>query len=382
MNYDYIIIGAGLSGLYTAYNIKKKSNKTFIILEANNFIGGRTLEEKFNNQLIKTGAGVVRINDKLLIKLIKELKVNYVKSKSSVNYTFDNIDIIKIINQLKKEFKKTKPRVTFKDFALPILGKTLYKHFLISAAYTDYEKDDVEHVLYMYQFEDNTFKEAHIYISWNELVEKLVNYISNKNIKINSKVININNGIIKTDTETFNYNKLIVATTIESLRKLLKNPIYKEIEGQPFIRIYCTVAPKFISLMKELVNGTLIVNNELQKIISINPDSGLYMCAYADNKNANKIYNNFTNIEYLENLIKNALNINDIKITKYVAYYRKIGTHYYKPLSNKYKTRLEFIKHAQHPSDNIYVVGEVVAQDQGWTEGALKSVHKILQLLH
>lgn len=382
MNYDYIIIGAGLSGLYTAYNIKKKSNKTFIILEANNFIGGRTLEEKFNNQLIKTGAGVVRINDKLLIKLIKELKVNYVKSKSSVNYTFDNIDIIKIINQLKKEFKKTKPRVTFKDFALPILGKTLYKQFLISAAYTDYEKDDVEHVLYMYQFEDNTFKEAHIYISWNELVEKLVNYISNKNIKINSKVININNGIIKTDTETFNYNKLIVATTIESLRKLLKNPIYKEIEGQPFIRIYCTVAPKFISLMKELVNGTLIVNNELQKIISINPDSGLYMCAYADNKNANKIYNNFTNIEYLENLIKNALNINDIKITKYVAYYRKIGTHYYKPLSNKYKTRLEFIKHAQHPSDNIYVVGEVVAKDQGWTEGALKSVHKILQLLH
>jgi len=380
MNYDYIIIGGGLSGLYTAYNIKKKSNKTFIILEANNFIGGRTLEEKFNNQLIKTGAGVVRINDKLLIKLIKELKVNYIKSKSSVNYTFDNIDIIKIINQLKKEFKKTKPRVTFKDFALPILGKTLYKQFILSAAYTDYEKDDVEHVLYMYQFEDNTFKEPHIFISWNELVEKLVNYIGNKNIKLNSKVIKINNGIIKTKSETFNYDKLIVATTIESLRKLLKNPIYKEIEGQPFIRIYCIIAPKYISLMKELVNGTLIVNNELQKIISINPDSGLYMCAYADNQNANKIYNNFTNIEYLENLIKNALSIDDIKITKYCAYYRKIGTHYYKPLSNKYKTRLEFIKHAQHPTENIYVVGEVVAQDQGWTEGALKSVHKILKI--
>jgi monoamine oxidase len=67
IKYDYIIIGAGISGLYTAYNIKKKSNKTFIILEANDFIGGRTLEEKFNNQLIKTGAGIVRITDKLLI---------------------------------------------------------------------------------------------------------------------------------------------------------------------------------------------------------------------------------------------------------------------------------------------------------------------------
>ena len=102
MIYDYIIIGAGISGLYTAYNIKKKNlDKTFIILEANEYIGGRTLEEKFNNQLVKTGAGVVRITDKLLIKLIKELKVDYFKAKSPINYTFDNIDIIKIITQLK-----------------------------------------------------------------------------------------------------------------------------------------------------------------------------------------------------------------------------------------------------------------------------------------
>jgi hypothetical protein len=230
----------------------------------------------------------------------------------------------------------------------------------------------------MYQFEDNTFKAPIIYISWNELVGKLINYINNKNIKLNSKVVKINNGIIKTENTIYSYNKLIVATTIDSLRKLIKNNIYKEIEGQPFIRIYCIVAPIYIDLMKKLVNGTLVVNNILQKIISINPDSGLYMCAYADNKNANKIYNNFTNMEYLEDLIKNALNINDIKIIKYVSYYRKIATHYYKPLPNKYKSRLEFINHAQQPIPNIFVVGEVVAEDQGWTEGAFKSVQKIL----
>ena len=382
MIYDYIIIGAGISGLYTAYNIKKKNlDKTFIILEANEYIGGRTLEEKFNNQLVKTGAGVVRITDKLLIKLIKELKVDYFKAKSPINYTFDNIDIIKIITQLKKEFIKTKPRITFKKFALPILGKKIYNNFLISSGYTDYENDDTHQVLYMYNFEDNTFKAANIYISWNQLIDNLVNYIDIKNIKLKSKVIKINNDNIKTNNLIYYYKKLIVATTIISLRTLIKNHIYKEIEGQSFIRIYCVVASKYIPIMKELVKGILIVNNILQKILAINPDKGLYMCAYADNKNADKLYNNFINIEYLENLIKEALNIDAIKIIKFVSYYREIGTHYYKPLSNIYKSRLDFINQAQHPKENIIVVGEVVAEDQGWTEGALSSVNKILSIL-
>ena len=130
--------------------------------------------------------------------------------------------------------------------------------------------------------------------------------------------------------------------------------------------------------MKELIKGTLIVDNILQKIFAINPNKGLYMFGYADNKYAVEIYNNFTNKEYLENLIKQALNIDDIILTKFVSYYRQIGTHYYKPLSKEYKSRLEFIKKAQHPQENIFVVGEVVAENQGWCEGALLSVHKIL----
>ena len=43
----------------------------------------------------------------------------------------------------------------------------------------------------------------------------------------------------------------------------------------------------------------------------------------------------------------------------------------------EYKSRKEFIKEAQHPTDNIWVVGEVVAEKQGWVEGALSSVEKI-----
>jgi monoamine oxidase len=43
-----------------------------------------------------------------------------------------------------------------------------------------------------------------------------------------------------------------------------------------------------------------------------------------------------------------------------------------------YCSREEFIYRAQHPDPNVIVVGEVVANNQGWTEGALESVKKAL----
>jgi len=188
--------------------------------------------------------------------------------------------------------------------------------------------------------------------------------------------------LISVHTEKKEYfgKKVIVATTIESLRKLFKNSIYNYIEGQPFIRIYGTVKKKYIPIMKEKVHGTLIVNNELQKIIAINPDEGLYMIAYADNKDANKLKNHNSK-EYLENLMKKALNLDEMKLSKIVNYYRNIGTHYYKPMPNNFKSREEFIKQAQNPDKNIFVIGEVVSENQGWTNSALLTYHKIKKYL-
>jgi monoamine oxidase len=41
-------------------------------------------------------------------------------------------------------------------------------------------------------------------------------------------------------------------------------------------------------------------------------------------------------------------------------------------------TRSQFIHKAQIPLPNLLVVGEVVAENQGWTEGALESVEKVV----
>ena len=77
--YDFIVVGSGLAGLYTAYLIKKRDpHKTILILEKEKkeWIGGRAGNEMFYGQRIVTGAGVVRKKkDTLLVKLLKELHV-------------------------------------------------------------------------------------------------------------------------------------------------------------------------------------------------------------------------------------------------------------------------------------------------------------------
>ena len=109
------------------------------------------------------------------------------------------------------------------------------------------------------------------------------------------------------------------------------------------------------------------------------------MIAYADNKNADflKNYkeNNAENRRFFERKVEETLGIipHSLKILAIKDYYWPIGTHYFEPLNTtEYKSRPDFIKKAQHPENGILVVGEAISRRQGWTEGALESVHSVL----
>lgn len=404
--YDIIIIGSGISGLYSAYNIMKFSPKTkFLILEKykKNWIGGRWGNEDFYGSTIVTGAGIGRKEkDHLLVKLIKELNVKTTESKFIVNYAKSikhQVDIIKIINNLRYEYKKQerKPTITFKQFAKLYLDTSTYKYFLEMVGYTDYENEDVYEVLFNYGMEDNKSGFTTLNIPWKKMVDKLVSKIGINNIKTSSNVIEINKlqekpCIYKIILESgLNYlcNKVIVATTIESIMKLLPNANkigspYKEIRGQNFLRLYGKFSKTSIPILKNYVLGYTVVHGPLQKIIPIDSDKGIYMIAYSDNKNASYLKsfleNNEKNRGIICHLVENALQIpNDtLHLLAMKDYYWPIGTHYYLPLSNNFDSRKDFINEAQHPQNGMLVVGEVVSNDQGWSEGALESVEKVL----
>ena len=420
-HYDIIIIGAGLSGLYSAYNIKKMSPQTsFLILESNKkqYIGGRIGNELFYNVPIVIGAGIGRKKtDKLLFHLLDELKIKYNEFTVDINYSplqTNYTDVKKTFDKLREIYEKykAKPSGTFKQYAIQHLGQELYKSFTISTGYLDYEQEDVYEVLYHYQMDNNYPGWKAIHLSWSTLVDKLCDKIGHQNIKCSSKVQSLSSPgqslsssgqslsssgqslssplqIFEITTEQgkkYYANKVIVATRISTTQKLFPQyPIYKEIRGQTFLYVYAKFNKLSAEIMRQCVPVYTVVSGPLQKIIPMDLDKGVYMIAYCDNKNAEllKAYleNTHKNRAYFETELEKVLSLKKgtVCILAIKDYYWPIGTHYYSPLDKgKYKSREQFIELAQHPCPSILVVGEAVSRKQGWTEGALESVEKVL----
>ena len=403
--YDIIIIGTGMAGLYSAYNIKKMSPDTsFLLLEKykKQWIGGRTSNEMFHGTQVVTGAGVGRKEkDKLLIKLMDDIGVKYKPFESVINYskTFTPIDIVKMIKKLKVEYNKH-PELrdkTFKDFFITLFGERQYNKFIISAGYTDYEKADLYETLYKYGMDDNKGGWTGLHIPWKNMVDKLYHIIGKNHFRFSNDVIEINKmkespclfQIKTANGFLYNCNKVIVATTITGIKKLVpgassKTSLYEQIHGQPFLRLYAKFNKESVDIMKKYVTGYTIIPGPLQKIIPMDVNKGVYMIAYSDNYYAliQKDYLNNTvqNRDMYCDLIEDSLGIpkGELKIMAIKDYYWPIGTHYYEPLKGDFKTRNEFIYKAQHPENGMLVVGEVVSKDQGWTEGALQSVKLVL----
>ena len=395
--YDIIIVGSGIAGLYSAYNIQQMSPKTsFMVLEKykKQWIGGRLNNEEFYGTQVVTGAGIGRKEkDYLLVELLDKMNIKYSEFNINMNYIVKKpVSITKIVKELKQEYKKqSEPVTTFRHFAKAYLGDAKYKDFITSVGYTDYEDEDVYQTLYKYGMDDNSAGWTGLNIPWHQLIQKLVHTIGSQHVRASNNVESVvkvqdNPCLFELTTEKgvkYYCEKVIIATTITGIHKLLPQyKIYNQIKPQPFLRLYAKFPKESALIMRELVPTYTIVSGPLQKIIPMSLDKGVYMIAYADNKNAlllkDHLENNATNRDFFCDLLEKTLGIptNTLQITALLNFYWPVGTHYYTPLDHKF--RREFIDKAQHPMPNMLVVGEVVAENQGWTEGALDSVKKVL----
>jgi hypothetical protein len=311
------------------------------------------------------------------------------------NYSvyIDPVDVKGILSELRDKYRGQSK--TFEQFAKPILGEYIYNNFLLSSGYTDYVQAGTEETLYDYGMEDNASFFRGFAVDWHNLVRKMATNIGEKNFRFSQNVTKITKSplsqifLLTTEDGNTMYKcrKVIVATTITSLRKLFpQHPIYKEIKGQPFMRVYGKFSKKSIPILKEYIGEHITVKGHLQKIIAINPDTGVYMIVYNDNHHTlalkHRTENNEKNRDYYCYLLKKSIGIPKNKTIHLIAirsFYWKTGTHYFKPLHvAKFKNRNEFIDEAQHPEEDILVVGEVVSKHQGWVEGALESVDLVV----
>jgi hypothetical protein len=249
--------------------------------------------------------------------------------------------------------------------------------------------------------EDNACCWTGINIPWHTLVYKLADEVGEENIRASTKVVSlekfaVNGGggykIVSSKGQSFYCKKVIIATTIYSAKLLipgaaLKDSLYQNIHGQPFLRVYGKFGKAGSSTMDKHIgsSGYLIVPGPLHSVITIDVKKGVYMIAYTDNEAAkmlsSHLENNEKNREFFVKLLRDSIGIEKNEPMDLIAikdYYWNIGTHYYGPLPDEFKTRSAFIKKAQHPEPNMLVVGEMISRDQGWSKGALESVHTAL----
>jgi protoporphyrinogen oxidase len=387
MIYDYIIVGGGIAGLYANFLLSKKYNT--LLLEKNNYFGGRSYEMDFHGTNIKLGAGIMADHNKHLLKLLKKLniKVNSFMSDFNImlNYDFDMTKAICSIVSKYEQEKNNIKNLSMKQFLIKYFGTKFAKEFIENCEYADFINSDVEYFIKYYDIYDMSHEQYKVLIiNWYDLVSKLVLENCINNTTVTNIIKDDNKYIINTDTNyTYTTKKIIFATTLAPLIKLTKNIVkvnYNDYIGTtPFIRIYTYHKNGYNNSSNNNLGHYNFVDNELQKIIKINDK--VLMSSYSDSKNALywKKYvdkNKDIQIKAVSNKLKkyNIKNIDDIVI----AYWEE-GVHYYKP--NPKLSLTKRINLLSRPDKNIYVVGEIISKKQGWVEGCIESVERCLKRL-
>jgi len=397
--YDYIIIGGGISGLYAGYKLSNKYN--ILILEKNNYLGGRTEEVNFHNDKIKLGAGIAAKNNKHLLKLLDNLKIKQNTVKGDIGL-INNSDYYnkqyhnKLIKKVKAKVIELQNKnikynhLTFKTFMYKYFDKKDVDNYFLHCEYNDFLDSDVDYHIRYYPISDNGYSVYNIvFLSWSELATKLI-----QNIKKNKSKIKINYEVsnIKKDNDLFIINneyickKIIFALTLKPLIKLSHNLINidysKYINSVPFVRIY-TYHKTGHNYSKD--RYTILANdNPLQKIIIITDK--IIMASYSDNKNAlywkkylDKNYNIIDKKQLINKIYKYLLKVdpNINKLDDIIIKYWEEGVHYFYPMNGQ--NIIEFLNKLSNPADNIQVIGEIVSLRQGWVEGAIESVDRIIE---
>ncbi len=433
--YDIIIVGGGISGIYTMYNLKKNyPNLKVLLLEKNERFGGRvyTHHEKVDNvdYTMDLGAGRIGYHHKLMVNLIKELKLdkymhsitnteNYIEynsnsgessNKNSIKekyskllYTFFNS---KKLSELKQSFLES---LSLKELLMKFFNKKDYNNIENTFEY----KQKLEHFnsynAVNYFKEDYNLK-SNFFIMTNGLssiIDSMIAIVSqNKNYKLkkNAYVNNINynsdikNYVIKYKNKNKNNDndKLVTASANYIICALPRCDLIKFNILKDYTRDLNTINEiskvRIFEIYDKNENGEMwfknipktVTNEKLQFIIPVNVETGLIMSSYNENLSTHSNYWNElkkkgTSIlrTILNKKLSAIFNIHVPK-SKYIKlHYWQSGVACWKKNVHSYYVSHKIL----NLMPNFYICGENYSNYQAWCEGALSSSLQVIAKL-
>ncbi len=398
--YDYIIVGGGLAGLYTAYRLNQREPKAkLLILERNRAMGGRI--DTVNS--LEAGAGRFHDQHKLLISLINELGLknkiipvsnfgNFIPSTGpDRGKILDWKPINEITDKLTRITAPVSYNITFLEYTKTNLSKEEIKLLLDFYGYSsELTEMNAKDTIGLMKRHLNTHRQYFIMEGGlSQITKRLIERI-NADMMTHRRVSNItymettSTFAIECDgiKRLYTSNKCICALTKDTLLKLpIFKPIYpmlNKIKTLPLCRIY--------SQVPDLPNMKLTTNNNLRIIIPIDSATNTVMMSYTDNKYARywkKILDekgmNAINTEH-QRLLTQTFN-REIQLPKKTQiFYWEHGVAYF---ATGFDSET-MPKQIMNPFRNIplFVCGENYSEKNAqWLEGALDTSEYILRIV-
>lgn len=408
-NYDYdvIIVGGGISGLFTTYKLSK-TNLKILLIEMHEELGGRVHTIYKTKFYYECAAARFHKKHKKLFGLIDELelkdkivplpkKVDYFLRNKKENYKYNTKEKLNLKELLKgaidekKEIDKSKLiHLTFFQYLMTIYDSEAVQFIKDTFGY-DSEIMNLNAHAAIKMFKEDLLSDDDYYVlsgGLSQIIEKMEEELKLKEnvfIKRKTSVTDIESGKVITDSgDKFNYEQLILtipAGKLKSINYFKDKVFFDSVKPMKLLRIYTQYSPK--NLWFKGLKRT-ITDNYIRHIIPINEEAGLIMISYTDDIYAemweryNKISEKFL-ITMLHKEIEKIFGIDPPKPEFVSTHYWENGIHLWKPgydMDEEYDKMLKPLN-----GEEIYICGESFSKKQGWIEGSLETCHDVIKSL-
>lgn len=410
MKTDVIVIGGGISGLYTALKCLHQGYRVTII-EKQDRLGGRIRTIFDNGYMFEAGAGRFHAKHTILRGLIAYFGLHEAKIDSKHVYTpdpnFHETDSIQKVIQYVGERKLPKEvlqQMPFISLCRTVLGRPLARKVTDSFGYNaEFELMNAYDAIRM--FERDFSAKARYYVC-KEGLSTLVDYMA-KMVKQMSGLIYTRTAVtdIKRTNRGFKvsaidgsgklrtYNSVAVVCAIpknnlEDLKFFSKDQrnLMNTVVPVSLNRIYGTFPiTKGRSWFHGISRST--TNSKVRQFIPVDKKNGLAMVSYSDTSFADewKSYADKGTDTLKKQLLKQLHitfpDMESIPEPQWLnSYYWPAGVHMWKPGVDS-DIVIPQIQHILGQDSAFFIVGEAYARNQAWIEGALESVEAIFESL-
>jgi protoporphyrinogen oxidase len=384
-----MILGGGISGLYTAYQLLKRNpDRHLVIIDKRDRWGGRVFTYKDAYMTVETGAGRFNNRHPLLLELIHELHLEEKIRPSSSDYTFIGdspytlkTTLLKIITAAQVDPFHDLTKLNFLEYASLLLPKDevefiedsfgYYAELVIMNA-----KDSIRLMKELFL---STFYELEGGLS--QIIDALVRRLQmfpNIEMRLNETVLSIRKGyVVQTDKGVYKDPLCICTMPKDPFMELsFSKPLHsalKKITCAPLCRIYATFKKPWLT--KKLTSAT-----PLRMILPYSKNT--VMISYTDHEFAlfwNDVYKQGEGklrevlLYYLEEELGIRPEIERIKVCFWYC-----GVGYW----NVGADSEHLAKKLQNPFPGFYLCGEhYSAKHQQWMEGALETSKSVCERL-